>query len=81
MKAKEPIIVPDLLWTKEKIFEQLFDNEDDADFGPDDISDRLAVYWVRREAEIQSELPNEDDYIEYIIDLNASLIRWVRQTL
>ena len=81
----DPIIVPDLLWTKEKIWEQLdgmfeeLELGEEDEFEPELITDEDAKTWVEKEDYYAFEgLTYGDDYYgRNVGELNKSLIRRV----
>ena len=74
MNVNDPIIVPENLWTKASIFEQL---DNDVDLTVDDISDEDAVEWVKREADIKfyAITYGEDYYGRNVSNLNYELVQ------
>lgn len=74
MNTTDPIIIPEDLWTKETIFEQL---DNDVDLTVDDISDEDAIEWVRQEADIKFDAISygEDYYGRTVSDLNSWLVQ------
>ncbi len=74
MNTTDPIIVPDNLWTKEKIFEQL---DNDVDLTADDISDEDAVEWVKKFDDIifYAITYGEDYYGRNVAKLNYDLVQ------
>lgn len=85
MNVDEPIVIPDLLWTKQKIWDQLDrDSELEVLFEPKDISDNLAIEWVRRYElfAIESALVGgEEEYVSTIEELNEWLVQAVTDSL
>lgn len=78
MDINEPIIIPEYLWTKEKIWDQLEDYfEDGPTFEVSDISDELAIKWVRRHEDNAMEAAmggGEEGYIAVMEEINQWLI-------
>lgn len=74
MNITDPIIVPEDLWTKEAIFEQL---DNDTDLTAEDISDADAIEWVRKEADIKFDAISygEDYYGRNVSELNYDLVQ------
>ena len=79
----DPIIVPELLWSKEKIWEQL-DNmfeglSEEGGFEPEAITDEDAKTWVEKErySAYMGLSFGEDYYGRNVGELNKSLIRRV----
>ena len=74
MNITDPIIVPEDLWTKEAIFDQL---DNDTDLTAEDISDADAIEWVRKEADIKFDAISygEDYYGRNVSELNYDLVQ------
>ena len=79
LQSSDPIILPDLCWTKSDIFDQMEDTVEEMapQMTVDDISDADAEHWVRREKAIAFEaISNGEDYYGRTIEaLNRELIR------
>ena len=83
LKAKEPIVIYDHMWTKERIFDQLCDENYDevTDFTAEDIPDAAAVKWAMQEYDIRSEaISNGEEYYDREVHaLNVELIATTRK--
>lgn len=73
MHGDFPIILTDLSWTKNKIHDQLFD-DDNPLFQVEDMLDEDVFWWAREEAGLKYNFPSEEDYVDQVDDLNKILI-------
>ncbi len=72
MKADDPILVPDVYFTKRKIVEQLDNDEVTVSM----LKDKDAKWWVEREDELRFEAIScgEDFYGRSMAELNDELV-------
>ena len=76
MKATDPIIVLETLWTKVLIVDYM-DDVWPEELTPDDISYEDAVWWIKKEnvVRFQAISYGEDYYGRTMADYNKELIR------
>ena len=71
----DPIVVPEVCWTKEEIWCQMGGEEGECDFQPEDMHDDDVVEWIKQEAPIKLDAISygEDYYGRNVQKLNNAL--------
>jgi len=77
LKPTDPIIVPDVAWTKERIVDQMEEEAEEAGVQASDISDEDAHDWVEENDNIMFNglSYGEDYYGRNVRKLNETLIK------